>query len=304
MRYRQISIEERCEIARLRAEGASVREVARRLDRAASTVTRELRRNASPTGGCRPSVAHDRAWGHRWCGPRLERDEELRADVLRRLVRGCSPEQVAGQLAREEGRTVISYESAYRFVYGQSTRGKDYDWRRYLPRGKWKRERRGRKGGSSASFIRLRRPIAEHPLAAADRQTCGHWEADTMLFGRSGEVVRALHERHSRLLLAVRAPSTAAGPIAETIAGVSGPLPPVFRQTMRGRTIRRVLLDRGYDHAPSASAITAILAGTTGLPTATGPSAPGGGSSIPSPMTSGRWTSRATSPPEQAAATP
>ena len=142
MRYRQISIEERCEIARLRAEGASVREVARRLDRAASTVTRELRRNASPTGGCRPSVAHDRAWGHRWCGPRLERDEELRADVLRRLVRGCSPEQVAGQLAREEGRTVISYENAYRFVYGQSTRGKDYDWRRYLPRGKWKRGRR------------------------------------------------------------------------------------------------------------------------------------------------------------------
>ena len=232
MGYRQLSIEERCEIARLRAEGASVREVARRLDRAASTVTRELRRNASPTGGYRPSVAHDRAWGRRWCGPRLERDEELRADVLGRLRRGCSPEQVAGQLARAEGRKVISYESVYRFVYGQSTRGKDYGWRRYLPRGKWKRGRRGRKGGSSASFIPLRRPIAERPLAAADRQTCGHWEADTMLFGRSGEVVLALHERHSRLVIAARAPSKAAGPIAETIAGVLGPLPPVFRQTV------------------------------------------------------------------------
>ena len=232
MGYRQLSIEERCEIARLRAEGASVREVARRLDRAASTVTRELRRNASPTGGYRPSVAHDRAWGRRWCGPRLERDEELRADVLGRLRRGCSPEQVAGQLARAEGRKVISYESVYRFVYGQSTRGKDYGWRRYLPQGKWKRGRRGRKGGSSASFISLRRPIAERPLAAADHQTCGHWEADTMLFGRSGEVVLALHERHSRLVIAARAPSKAAGPIAETIAGVLGPLPPVFRQTV------------------------------------------------------------------------
>ena len=56
--------------------------------------------------------------------------------------------QQGGRRPREEGRTVISYESAYRFVYGQSTRGKDYDWRRYLPRGKWKRGRRGRKGGS------------------------------------------------------------------------------------------------------------------------------------------------------------
>ena len=127
---------------------------------------------------------------------------------------------------------MISYESIYRFIYAQAARRKNHDWRRYLPRAKWKRGRRRRKGSSSASFIAHRRPVAERPAAAADRQTFGHWEADTMLFGRSGEVVLALHERLSRLVLMARVPSKAAGPIAETIARVLGPLPPAFRQTV------------------------------------------------------------------------
>ena len=101
---------------------------------------------------------------------------------------------------------MISYESIYRFIYAQAARHKNHAWRRYLPRAKWKRGRRRRKGSSSASFIPHRRLVAERPAAAADRQTFGHWEADTMLFGRSGEVVLALHERRSRLLLMARPP--------------------------------------------------------------------------------------------------
>ena len=171
--------------------------------------------------------------GHaRWTGSRLERDDELRACVLERLSWGWSPEQIAGHLAEAAGRTVISYESIYRFIDAQAAWHKNHAWRRYLPRAKWKRGRRRRKGSSSASFIAHRRPVAERPAAAADRQTFGHWEADTMLFGRSGEVVLALHERLSRLVLMARVPSKAAGPIAETIARVLGPLPPAFRQTV------------------------------------------------------------------------
>ena len=53
-----------------------------------------------------------------------------------------------------------------------------------------------------------------------------------MLFGRSGPGLLVLHERHSPLVLMARAPSKAAGPIAETIARVLGPLPPALRQTI------------------------------------------------------------------------
>ena len=53
-----------------------------------------------------------------------------------------------------------------------------------------------------------------------------------MQFGRTGQTVLMLHERRSRLLIAVRRPSRAAAPVAEAIAAILGPLPPEFRQTV------------------------------------------------------------------------
>ena len=193
---------------------------------------RELKRNASGTRGYQPRYAEQQARARRWCGSRLERDDGLREGVLSGLKQGWSPEQVAGRLAREAGRSVISHETIYRFIYGQLARKKDYSWRHYLPRAKSKRGWRGRKGGSSASFITLRRPLAERPQAAADRQVPGHWEADLMLFSTYGQAVLALHERYSRLLIAVRPPGKAAAPIATAISSILAPLPSQWRQTL------------------------------------------------------------------------
>ena len=163
---------------------------------------------------------------------RLDRDDELRNDVLSKLQLGWSPEAVAGRLMRERGKNVISYESIYRFIYAQIARTKDYSWRNLLRRGKWRRGRRRRGGSSSARTILHRRPLSERPAAVADRSEFGHWEADGMQFGRTGQTVLMLHERRSRLLIAVRRPSRAAAPVAEAIAAILGPLPPEFRQTV------------------------------------------------------------------------
>src|SRR6185437_1864155 len=109
-----------------------------------------------------------RTRARRWTGSRLEREPDLRRAVMERLASGWSPEQVAGRLALEHGRKVISYESIYRFIYAQLARTKNYRWRRYLPRGKSKRGCRGRKGGSPASFIEGRVSVAKRPIEAAD----------------------------------------------------------------------------------------------------------------------------------------
>ena len=159
-------------------------------------------------------------------------DETLCARVLSHLAQGWSPEQVAGRLELEAGRVVISYESIYRFIYGQLARTKDYRWRHYLPRGKSKRGWRGRKGGSPASFMAMRRPIAERPQSAGDRRTPGHWEADLMLFRTYGHAVLTMHERHSRILIAVRPPGKASSPIASAMSQVLGQLPPQWRRTV------------------------------------------------------------------------
>ena len=231
-KYQQLTIEERCEIARLRTAGHAQRQIAASLDRAPSTVARELMRNSSRTRGYQPSYAQQQARARRWSGSRLERDASLRQQVLAGLTQAWSPEQVAGRLALAAGRQVISHESIYRFIYAQLARKKEYSWRRYLPRAKFKRGYRGRRGGSPASFIAQRRPLSQRPQDAADRRSPGHWEADLMLFRTYGQVVLTLHERHSRLLIARRAPSKAADPIAQAMASILAPLPPQWRQSV------------------------------------------------------------------------
>jgi IS30 family transposase len=230
--YSQVSITERCEIARLRAAGQSVRQIAAALDRSPSTVARELGRNGPVRGGYEPVYADERSRARRWSGSKLDRDGELRRQVLSRLGWGWSPEQVSGRLGVEAGRPVISHETIYRFVYAQIARTKDYSWRLYLPRGRWKRGWRGRRGGSPASFIAMRRPLTERPAEAAGRAAPGHWEADLMLFSTYGQAVLTLHERYSRLLIAVRPPGKAAGPIAGTMRDILSGLPPQWRQTV------------------------------------------------------------------------
>jgi IS30 family transposase len=113
-RYKQLSLEDRCEIARLQSDRLSVRQIAAALDRPASTISRELRRNRGREVGYKPSYAHEQTRARRWAGSRLERDPALRRAVLGLLAQGWSPEQVAGRMAREAGRRVISYESIYR----------------------------------------------------------------------------------------------------------------------------------------------------------------------------------------------
>ena len=225
-------MEERCEIARLRAQGASVRQIAAGVDRPPSTVARELTRNRLPAGDYDAAYAQDVAWSRRWRGARLERDPALRQRVLMGFRVGWSPQQIVERLARENGHRMITHESLYRFVYAEIARTKDYSWRRYLPRAKAKRGFRGWRGGSPATHIAHRVPLSQRSHAAADRATFGHWEGDLMLFGNHGPALLALVERHSRLVLLARLPGKGADVTADTIARLLAPLPPAWRQTI------------------------------------------------------------------------
>ena len=233
--YEQLSVDERDEIARLRVEGSSIRQIAAALDRQPSTISRELRRNAGAgprAGPYKAAYAQARTAARRWSGSRLERDPTLRDRVLEALGRGWSPEQVAGRLKLEQGRPVIGHESIYRFIYSQLKRTNDGAWRHYLPRAKAKRGRRGKKGGSPASFIRQRVSLAMRPPEALNRDQPGHWEADFMLFSTYQQSVLVLHERTSRLTALVKTQTRKARPTANTLGGLLSPLPERLRQSL------------------------------------------------------------------------
>lgn len=229
--YNQLCMEERCEIARRRGGGETLRQIAASLDRAPSSIARELKRNDSAQG-YKASYAQQQTQARRWTGSRLLRDAVLQADVLRRLAAGASPQAVSGRLKREYGQSIISHESIYRFIAAQIARTNDFSWRHYLPKAKSKRGWRGHKGGSPVDHIQQRVPIARRPLSVDHRCQPGHWEADLMLFSQYGQAVLAVHERRSRLTMIVRQPSKEALPMAETLTALLAPLPKHLRRTM------------------------------------------------------------------------
>jgi IS30 family transposase len=230
--YHQLSLEERCSIARLREAGQSLRQIAAALDRPASTISRELKRNSGVQVGYRPSYAQEQTAARRWSGSRLERHQALRDAVLARLARGWSPEQVAGRLAREAGQLVISHETIYRFIYAQMRRTQNFSWRLYLPRAKTRRGWRRKRSGSPASFIVKRRPIGERSAEADHRQSPGHWEADYMLFARYGQNLLVAHERASRATLIARTPNRKADTTAQSLIDLLAAMPKPLRRTI------------------------------------------------------------------------
>lgn len=143
---------------------------------------------------------------------------------------GHSPEQIAGRLALDYGHHVISPESIYRFAYHRSAQ-QDY-WHRLLPRQKLKRGRRRPQGGSAASFIRLRRSIAERPEEVENRSTPGHWEADYMLFSKYGHNLLVLHERQTRFTILAHTTDRKAVLTAKTIANKLRHLPKEMLKTI------------------------------------------------------------------------
>lgn len=232
--YKQLTLDERITIARLLEAGQTIRQIASAMDRATSTVSREIKRNTG-TGRkavYQPAYADELAWSRRWQGSRLERQPDLRALVLDRLAMGWSPEQVAGRLACEQGKPVLCHESIYRFIYAQIRRTNDFHWRLYLPRAKFKRGYRGRKGGASHLHIKHRRPIDERPACVDKRQQVGHWEADLMMFSNKKDNLLVAQERVSRFIFIALQTDKKAGRIAENLANWFAPLPPQMRRTL------------------------------------------------------------------------
>lgn len=229
-RYRQLDLEERAQISRLSSEGASIRQIAAALDRAPSSIARELKRNTGTQIGYRAAHAQLQAEARRWSGSKLDRDPDLRQDVLDQLRRGWSPEQITGRL-RQTGRSV-GVETIYRFIYAQIRRHNDFTWRNYLPRAKSRRGWRPARGGSPALHMKHRVSLTKRPAEALGRTVAGHWEADLMAFAHYGQNILMLHERMSRVLVGSPICSKQAEPVARAIAAALAGLPEPLRRTV------------------------------------------------------------------------
>lgn len=238
-----LSFAEREEIALLRAQKLGVREIARRLKRAPSTISRELRRNAATRSGGfeyrastaqwhaerkskRPKVAKLAAYAAlrqyvqerlagtiaigtgAAVGPYLNwngRRHGRRQD--RRWATSWSPEQISARLKLDfpdDESMRVSHEAIYQALYVQGRGALRRELVTCLRTGRALRVPRARTHRGKA-FVSPEVMITERPLEANDRAVPGHWEGDLIL-GLDSSAIGTLVERSTRFTMLLHLP--------------------------------------------------------------------------------------------------
>jgi IS30 family transposase len=235
---RYLDREERYEIARLRDSGLSIRAVARRMGRAPSTISRELRRNVDWRTGCyQPEEAHRLAWEHQR-RPRksaLAKNPALLAVVQQMLDRRYSPEQVSGRLKvlyPDDPAMRVSHESIYQSIYVYPRGELRRELQACLRTGRTVRRRRGQRQARSKIVAAV--PIGQRPPEVEGRLVPGHHEGDLIKGSvASNSAVGTIVERVSGYLTLLPLPAGhGAGPVADAIIKHMSALPPWFTKTL------------------------------------------------------------------------
>jgi len=209
-RYKQIQPEERVTLASLHVQNFTVREIARTLGRAPSTITRELSRN-SCDGAYASKSAEGCAAKRRMQArpvPKLHKESILFGIVHHLLCIRWSPEQISMTLSAtypkgHEHR--VSHETIYNCIYAQPVGELKRDLIKALRQAHNKRVPRS-KGQDRRGQIPDMDSIHVRPPEIEDRQFPGHWEGDLIKGEANGSAVGTLVERTSRLLMLVKLP--------------------------------------------------------------------------------------------------
>jgi IS30 family transposase len=232
---RYLSLPEREEISRGVRGGESLRQIAVRLGRSASTVAREVAANGGR--GRYRAVWADRQAAIRARRPKpakLAATPQLRAVVEARLEEWWSPQQIAVSLKREfphDAGMQVSHETIYQSLYVQGRGALRRELAACLRTGRTHRKPRGQRstGGRIPAMVL----ISERPAEVEDRAVPGHWEGDLVL-GKAGKSqIGTLVERCTRFVLLVALPQgRTAELVADALAAQVQTLPAALRRTL------------------------------------------------------------------------
>jgi IS30 family transposase len=233
---RTLTLAEREDISRGIAAGSSIREIARGLQRAASTVSREVKRH----GGrpvYRASEADLQAWAlalrPKVCV--LARHRKLRMIVASKLILNWSPEQISSWLKRRYPRNEsmrVSHETIYRSLFIQARGVLKKELQQHLrSRRSIRRSVHAKAAGQSRGQIVDAISIRERPAEIEDRAIPGHWEGD-LLAGSGNSYIATLVERHSRFTILVKVPSKDTATVVDALTRQVRKLPAALRRSL------------------------------------------------------------------------
>lgn len=231
-KYKQLREGERERLFEYHRKGLSGRQIAFKLGRDVSTISRELRRNRHQKLDCYlPDTASRKATRRKGNGRKrryLEKDTQLKAYVVGKLALGWSPELIAGRMEREIG-FYVNHETIYQYIY--SLPGRQQNLRQYLYRShRIRRKKGGRK--HHRGKIPNRIDISKRPKAVDDRKDFGHWEGDSLVYRGQRQVLASHTERKSRYLQLRRPLNRTSGARHRLVRNIFKKLPEKVRKTM------------------------------------------------------------------------
>ena len=242
--YMHLSLNERELIHNMVWDKLSIREIARRLGRDPSTISREINRNTpSLVKRYTPHLAQER-YEHRKRvvrqRPRLK-DPKIIDYVKVKLRKDWSPEQIAGYWNRTHKKLTISHEAIYQYIYVSTKPGDEDDLRVYLRRKHKRRQRKYILFKEPKTTIPNRISIDLRPKEVTRRKTYGHWEGDSLVSKKSKVSLNTLSERKSKLVRISKLPCRTAVETYQAVVNKLGEYPKKLRQTLT--------LDNGTENA-------------------------------------------------------
>ena len=234
---RYLSVAEREEIAVSLAREDSLREIAERLGRSPSTISREVKRNSRGRRHYRALAAQGQAQ-HRAARPKtakLAGNAELRGLVQARLKQKWSPEQISAWLRRQfpdRPEMQVSHETIYQSLYVQGRGALRRELAACLRTGRALRKPR-RRDGERRGKIPGMVMISERPAEVEDRAVPGHWEGDLIAGAGNKSAIGTLVERSTRFVLLLHLPGGhGADAVAAQMTQVMTTLPAQLRRSL------------------------------------------------------------------------
>lgn len=180
--FTQLSYNEREKIYRGRCGRKTIQTIAEELGRAASTISREIKRNGDKYGYLYPGAAHEMARKRKHKRPpKIDKNHELQAFITKKLKEKWSPLMISIEWNSKNGEQKISKETIYTWIYSKNVRG--LELYKLLIRS---HKKRGFKYKIRRSKIRNKVSIHERPDAINSRLEIGHYEGD-LIFNKGSQ---------------------------------------------------------------------------------------------------------------------
>jgi IS30 family transposase len=229
---RMLTLADREEISRGLAESLEYKDIAVRIGRDPSIVSREVARHGGRDDYRATAAESGAATGRARPKARaVDTRPGLRAVVSRLLRSGWSPASIAGRLPTEypdQHAWRVSHEAIYQWVYAQPVA----TLRAELIALRSGRTRRSRPRPAPAPRIREPRYLDERPAEVDGRAVAGHWEGDLVIGKAGATAVATLVERTSRFLILVPLTGRDSLTVSEAIISAVGPLPATIKRSL------------------------------------------------------------------------